>query len=133
MSNIIPLPFESTLSSSYADASELAQAMQRLERHLAHVVNIRVTSKFPLSRRSFNGMLTPVVGLLELWPLPSGAEQFQMRELMDCLALENQVIEGMMGQLRMVHNFNNMLIRWWDLGHVDAGNGWGAAAAWEQE
>ena len=46
------------------------------------------------------------IGLLELWPLPSGAEQFQMRELMDCLALENQVIEGMMEQLRMVHNFN---------------------------
>ena len=45
MSNIIPLPFESALSSSYADASELAQAMQRLERHLAHVVNIRITSK----------------------------------------------------------------------------------------
>ena len=78
-------------------------------------------------------MLTLVVGLLELWPLPSGAEQFQMRELMDRLALENQVIEGMMGQLRMVHNFNNMLIKWWDPGHVDAGNGWAAAAAWEQE
>ena len=45
MSNIIPLPFESSLSSSYADASELAQAMQRLEHHLAHVINIRVTSK----------------------------------------------------------------------------------------
>ena len=45
MSNIIPLPFESALSSSYADASELAQAMQCLERHLAHVVNIRITSK----------------------------------------------------------------------------------------
>ena len=78
-------------------------------------------------------MLTPIVGLLESWPLPSGAEQFQMRELMDRLALENQVIEGMMGQLRMVHNFNNMLIKWWDPGHVDAGNGWGVAAAWEQE
>ena len=47
MSNIIPLPFESALSSSYADASELVQAMQRLEHHLAHVVNIQVTSKFP--------------------------------------------------------------------------------------
>ena len=47
MSNIIPLPFESSLSSSYADALELVQAMQRLERHLAHVVNIQVTSKFP--------------------------------------------------------------------------------------
>ena len=46
MSNIIPLLFESSLSSSYANVSELAQAMQRLERHLAHVVNIRVTSKF---------------------------------------------------------------------------------------
>ena len=46
MSNIIPLPFESSLSASYADASELAQAMQRLEHHLAHVVNIRVTSKW---------------------------------------------------------------------------------------
>ena len=45
MSNIIPLPFESSLSSSYADASELVQAMQRLERHLAHVINIRVTSE----------------------------------------------------------------------------------------
>ena len=78
-------------------------------------------------------MLTLIVGLLESWPLPSGAEQFQMRELMDRLALENQVIEGMMGQLRMVRNFNNMLIKQWDPGHVDAGNGWGAAAAWEQE
>ena len=46
MLNIIPLPFESSLSASYADVSELAQAMQRLERHLAHVVNIRVTSKW---------------------------------------------------------------------------------------
>ena len=46
MSNIIPLPFESTLSASYADVSELVQVMQRLERHLAHVVNVRVTSKF---------------------------------------------------------------------------------------
>ena len=81
----------------------------------------------------FDGMLILIVGLLELWPLPSGAEQFQMRELMDCLALENQVIKGMMGQLRMVCNFNNMLIKWWDPGHVDAGNGWGAAVAWEQE
>ena len=54
-----------------------------------------------------------------------------MRELMDWLALENQVIEGMMGQLHMVHNFNNMLIKQWDPG--DAGNGWAAAAAWEQE
>ena len=52
---------------------------------------------------------------------------------MDCLALENQVIEGMMGQLRMVRNFNNMLIKWRDPGHVDAGNGWAAVAAWEQE
>ena len=68
-----------------------------------------------------------------MWPLPLGAEQFQMRELMDRLALENQVIEGMMGQLRMVRNFNIMLIRRWDPGHVDAGNGWAAAAAWEQE
>ena len=31
MSNIIPLPFKSSLSASYADASELAQAMQCLE------------------------------------------------------------------------------------------------------
>ena len=45
MSNIIPLPFESTLSASYTDASELAQALQHLERHLAHIINIRVTSK----------------------------------------------------------------------------------------
>ena len=56
-----------------------------------------------------------------------------MRELMDRLALENQVIEGMMGQLHMVHIFNNMLIKWWDLGHVHAGNGWAVAVAWEQE
>ena len=71
--------------------------------------------------------------MLELWPLPSGAEQFQMRELMDHLALENQVIEGMMGQLCMVRNFNNMLIKRWDPGHVDTGNGWAAVVAWEQE
>ena len=45
MSNIITLPFESTLSVSYADTSELAQAMQHLERHLAHNINIWVTSK----------------------------------------------------------------------------------------
>ena len=132
MSNIIPLPFESSLSASYADASELAQAMQRLERHLAHVVNIRVTSKFLFFYIGLL-LLTPIVGLLESWPLPSGAEQFQMRELMDRLALENQVIEGMMGQLRMVRNFNNMLIKRWDPGHVDPGNRWGAVAAWEQE
>ena len=134
MSNIIPLPFESSLSASYADASELAQAMQRLEHHLAHVVNIWVTSKW--FRLSCNQHCTDdclLIGLLESWPLPSGAEQFQMRELMDCLALENQVIEGMMGQLHMVCNFNNMLIKRWDPGHVDAGNGWAAAAAWEQE
>ena len=126
MLNIIPLPFESLLSSSYADASELAQAMQCLEHHLAHVVNIWVTSKFPVSH-CFLCADHSFVGLLESWPLPSGAEQFQMRELMDHLMLENQVIEGMMG------NFNNMLIRWWDPGHVDAGNGWVVAAAWEQE
>ena len=132
MSNIIPLPFESTLSSSYADASELAQAMQHLECHLAHVVNIWVTSKFPVSH-CFLCADHSFVGLLESWPLLSGAEQFQMRELMDRLTLENQVIEGMMGQLHMVHNFNNMLIRWWDPGHVDTGNRWAAAAAWEQE
>ena len=71
--------------------------------------------------------------LLESWPLPSGAEQFQMQELMDWLALENQVIKGMMGQLHMVCNFNNMLIKQWDPGHIDAGNGWVVAAAWEQE
>ena len=56
-----------------------------------------------------------------------------MQELMDQLALENLVIEGMMGHLHMVHNFNNMLIKWWDPGHIDVGNGWGAVAAWEQE
>ena len=56
-----------------------------------------------------------------------------MRELMDCLALENQVIEGMMGQLCMVRNCNNMLIKQWDPGHVDTGNGWAVVAAWEQE
>ena len=38
-----------------------------------------------------------------------------------------------MGQLRLVHNYNNLLIKWWDLGHMDAGNGWVAAVAWEQE
>ena len=76
MSNIIPLPFEAMLSSSYADASELAQAMQRLECHLVHVINICVTSKFPFSQCSFDVMLTFIVGLLESWPLPSGAEQF---------------------------------------------------------
>ena len=56
-----------------------------------------------------------------------------MRELINRLALENQVIEGMLGQLCMVRNFNNMLIRQWDPGHVDARNGWAAVAAWEQE
>ena len=76
--------------------------MQCLERHLAHVVNIRVTSKgpFPNLGRPVDGRL--FIGLLESWPLLSGAEQFQMQELMDRLALENQVIEGMMGQLHMV-------------------------------
>ena len=107
--------------------------MQHLEHHLAHVINIHVTSKFSFSWHSFDVMLTFIVGLLESWPLPSGAEQFQMRELMDHLALENQVIEGMMSQLRLVCNYNNMLIKRWDPGHVDAGNGWAAAAAWEQE
>ena len=106
--------------------------MQHLERHLAHVVNIWVTSKFCLFLLLWHANLS-FVGLLESWPLLSGVEQFQMRELMDCLALENQVIEGMMGQLCMVHNFNNMLIRWWDPGHVDTGNRWAVAAAWEQE
>ena len=56
-----------------------------------------------------------------------------MRELMGRLELENQVIEGMMSQLRLVRNYNNMLIKRWDPGHVDAGNGWAVAAAWEQE
>ena len=56
-----------------------------------------------------------------------------MQELMGRLELENQVIEGMMSQLRLVRNYNNLLIKRWDPGHVDAGNGWGAAAAWEQE
>ena len=46
MLNIIPLPFESSLSASYTDASELVQAMQRLEHHLAHVVNIWVMCKW---------------------------------------------------------------------------------------
>ena len=73
------------------------------------------------------------VGLLESWPVPSEAENFQMRDLMGRLDLENQVIKGMMGQLRLVRNYNNMLIKQWDPGHVDAGNGWAAAAAWEQE
>ena len=53
-----------------------------------------------------------LLGSLESWPLPSGAEQFQMWELMDQLALENQVIEGMMSQLHLVHSYNNMLIKW---------------------
>ena len=56
-----------------------------------------------------------------------------MRELMGHLDLENQVIEGMMSQLRLVCNYNNMLIKRWDPGHVDAGNGWAAVTAWEQE
>ena len=74
-----------------------------------------------------------VVGLLESWPVPSGAKNFQMQELMGCLELENQVIEGMMGQLRLVHNYNNLLIKQWDPGHRNAGNGWAAVAAWEWE
>ena len=49
------------------------------------------------------------------------------------LELENWVIEGMMRQLRLVCNYNSMLIKWWDPGHVDVGNGWAVAAAWEQE
>ena len=49
------------------------------------------------------------------------------------LELKNQVIEEMMNQLPLVHNYNNMLIKRWDPGHVDAGKGWAAAAAWEQE
>ena len=49
------------------------------------------------------------------------------------LDLENQVIKGMMGQLHLMRDYNNMLIKWWDPGHADAGNGWAAAAAWEQE
>ena len=56
-----------------------------------------------------------------------------MQELMGHLELENQVIEGMMGQLRLMRNYNNLLIKQWDPGHGNAGNGWGAAAAWEQE
>ena len=56
-----------------------------------------------------------------------------MWELMGRLELENQVIKGMMSQLRLVRNYNNMLIKRWDPGHVDAGNGWVAAVAWEQE
>ena len=74
-----------------------------------------------------------VIGLLESWPVPSGAENFQMQELMGCLELENQVIEGMMSQLRLVRNYNNLLIKQWDPGHGNAGNGWAAVAAWEQE
>ena len=76
---------------------------------------------------------TFLIGLLESWPAPSGAENFQMGELMGRLELENQVIKGIMSQLCLVHNYNNMLIKRWDPGHVDAGNGWAAAAAWEQE
>ena len=56
-----------------------------------------------------------------------------MQELMGRLELENQVIEGMMGQLRLVCNYNNLLIKQWDPGHGNAGNGWAAAVAWEQE
>ena len=59
MSNIIPLPFESTLSTSYTDASELVQAMQHLEDHLAHILNIWVTSKC-LAQQVFNLSLTTV-------------------------------------------------------------------------
>ena len=73
------------------------------------------------------------VGLLEAWPVPSGVENIQMQELMGRLELENHVIEGMMGQLRLVRNYNNLLIKRWDPGHGNAGNGWAAAAAWEQE
>ena len=47
-----------------------------------------------------------------------------MWELMGCLELENQVIKGMMSQLHLVRNYNNMLIKRWDPGHVDVGNGW---------
>ena len=74
-----------------------------------------------------------VVGLLESWLVPSGAENFQMQELMGHLELENQVIEGMMGQLCLMRNSNNLLIKQWDPGHGNAGNGWAAAAEWEQE
>ena len=56
-----------------------------------------------------------------------------MQELMGCLELENQVIEGMMSQLCLVCNHNNMLIKWWDPRHVDTGNKWVVAVAWEQE
>ena len=65
-----------------------------------------------------------VVGLLESWLVPSGAENFQMQEFMGRLELENQVIEGMMGQLCLVHNYNNLLIKQWDPGHGNTGNGW---------
>ena len=62
-----------------------------------------------------------------------GGRASAMWEMMGRLELENQVIKGMMGQLCLVCNYNNLLIKWWDPGHVDAGNGWVAAAAWEQE
>ena len=39
-------------------------------------------------------LTTALIGLLESWLVPLGAENFQMRELMGCLELENQVIEG---------------------------------------
>ena len=52
---------------------------------------------------------------------------------MGYLELENQVIEGMMGQSCLVCNYNNLLIKRWDSGNGDAGNGWAVAAAWEQE
>ena len=81
MSNIIPLPFESTLSASYTDASELAQAMQHLERHLAHILNIRVTSKCLLYSDHDLKLTNTFVGLLEAWPVPSGVENIQMQEL----------------------------------------------------
>ena len=132
MSNIIPLPFKTTLSTSYTDVSELAQVMQCLEHHLAHVVNIRITSK--CNWHLYEHLLTPpLTGLLELWPVPLSVENFQMWELMGCLELENHVIDGMMSQLHLVCNYNNMLIKWWDPGHIDTGNGWAAAMAWEQE
>ena len=66
------------------------------------------------------------------------AHSFGGRELpnvgvIGILELENQVINGMMSQLSLVCNYNSLLIKWWDPGHIDAGNGWVVAAAWEQE
>ena len=133
MSNIIPLPFESTLSASYADASELVQAMQHLECHLAHIINIWVTSKCLLYPEHDLKLTDTCCRPVRVMAGPFGGREFSNAGVMGRLELENQVIKGMMGQLRLMRNYNNLLIKQWDPGHGNAGNGWAAAAAWEQE